>query len=135
LGTRFFVGGKGDEFKVQCFQGRVRTLYQENSWVLEDGTQFLANIQTVKKDKMDIHTNYPEFAKFDGSFSNARLTQVLNELESFFDVQIDIQKGTTGIFTGSFETGSLESALQIVCESLQLKYRFIDQHRVLIYDN
>lgn len=135
LGTRFFVSEEQGELKVRCYQGRVRTLYNENSWILDEGTQFTAVRQTVKKEEMDIKSGYPEFAKFDGSFSNVRLKQVLDELESFFDVQIDIQKGTTGIFTGTFETGSLESALQIVCESLQLEYRFIDKHRILVYDN
>lgn len=135
LGTRFFVSEEQGELKVQCYQGRVRTLYNENSWILDEGTQFTAVRQTVKKEEMDIKSGYPEFAKFDGSFSNVRLKQVLDELESFFDVQIDIQQGTTRIFTGTFETGSLESALQIVCESLQLEYRFIDKHRILVYDN
>jgi transmembrane sensor len=134
LGTRFFVADKGKDLEVRCYQGRVKTFYNKDSWILDEGTQFTAISQAVKKEEMDIKSPYPEFAKFNGSFSNVRLTQVLSQLESFFDVQIDLQQGATRIFTGTFETGSLDSALQIVCESLQMEYRYIDQHRILVYD-
>jgi transmembrane sensor len=133
LGTRFLVSEKGSEFKVQCFQGRVRTHYRQKSWLLEPGSQFLADNKTAEQETFDIERGYPEFALFSESFSNEQLANVVKELALFFDAEIKIQNGAGKNFTGTFQTGNLESAIQIICESLQLNYRFAGKNNIIIY--
>lgn len=133
LGTRFLVADFDKQLKVQCFQGKVKTSYNNNSWILEPGTQFSGGINFAAKEKLEEKTGYPEFAAFFRSFSNAPLTEVVSELESFFNIRIDLQAGHEKNFTGTFETGNPESAIRILCGSLQLNYEFTDKYRIIIF--
>ncbi len=134
LGTRFLVEGREDEFIVHCYHGKVRTKINDVSWILDQGNKFSSDNRAVEKEIADTPSSYPEFAKFTGNFSDVRLTDVVGQLEVFFNVRIEIQKGISRNFTGSFSTGNLESALQIVCRSLRLEYRYIDKNRILIHN-
>lgn len=133
LGTRFLVADFDKQLKVQCFEGKVKTNYNNNTWILEPGTQFSGSTNSATKEKLEKTTGYPEFAAFFRSFSNTPLTEVVSELESFFNIQIDLQAGHEKNFTGTFETGNPESAIRILCGSLQLKCKFTDKYRIIIY--
>lgn len=133
LGTRFLVEGLEKNLVVKCYEGRVKTSYEKKSWVLEPGTQ-LSGIQGLaQKEKFESVTGFPEFAQFGKSFSNTPVLQVFQEIETFFGVEIKSKSPLEKKFSGSFETGSLENVLQIVCEPLQLNYKFEDKYRIEIY--
>jgi transmembrane sensor len=132
LGTRFSVESNKHNFNVECFQGIVRTHYNKNSWMLEPGTRFAGSNQNTQKENMESDTGYPEFAIFKDSFSNEKLSGVFDKLESFFDVDIEIKSGAGKHFSGTIQTGNLESALRIICEPLRLKYMFIENNKITI---
>jgi hypothetical protein len=111
----------------------VRTDFNKNSWILEPGTQFSGNSDSAEKDEIAEHIEYPDFAEFFGSFSNAPLSEVIREIEDFFDVSIDLNAGKAEKFSGTIETGKLENAIQIVCMSLSLEYRFEDDNKIEIF--
>ena len=73
LGTRFLVSETGEQLKVQCFEGKVKTSYNKNSWVLEPGTQFVGEPENTQKEEFEKNIQFPDFAKFNQSFSNAGL--------------------------------------------------------------
>jgi ferric-dicitrate binding protein FerR (iron transport regulator) len=133
LGTRFLVADNNEAFNVKCYEGKVKTDFNKNSWILEPGTQFSGNSNTAEKNEIAEKTDYPDFAEFFGSFSNAPLSEVIREIEDFFDVDIDLNAGKTEKFSGTIETGKLEYAVQIVSESLGLKYKFEDDNRIEIF--
>ncbi|MGM0621717.1 MAG: FecR family protein, partial [Bacteroidota bacterium] len=60
LGTRFLVADFDKQLKVQCFQGKVKTKYNNNSWILEPGTQFSGSTNSAAKEKLEGTTEYPE---------------------------------------------------------------------------
>ncbi len=133
LGTRFLVNEMQNQFTVQCYEGKVKTSYKEDSWMLEPGTRFLGKGESAQKETVVNENKYPSFAKFSENFKNVALEEVLLELEQFFEVDIDLEENSGKNFTGNISTGSLENALQIVCEPLQLKYAFRDKYRIIIY--
>ncbi len=133
LGTRFLVSETGEQLKVQCFQGKVKTSYRKNSWVLEPGTQFVGEPENTQKEEFEKSIQFPDFAKFNQSFSNAGLADVVSEIETFFNVEIEIKSGKEKNFTGTIQTGNLENTLEIVCESLQLKYSFNGVNQIIIF--
>ena len=133
LGTRFLVADNNEALNVKCYEGKVKTEFNRNSWILEPGTQFYGNSNSAEKNEIAEKTEYPDFAEFFGSFSNAPLLNVIQEIEGFFDVNIELKTGETEKFSGTIETGNLESALLIVCESLGLRYRFEDDYRIEIF--
>lgn len=133
LGTRFLVDSGNESFNVKCYEGKVRTDFNKNSWILEPGTQFSGNRESAQKNEIAEQTEYPDFAEFFGSFSDAPLSEVVQEIEDFFDVNIEVNTGTTEKFSGTIETGKLENAVLIVCESLGLRYKFEDEYRIEIF--
>lgn len=132
LGTRFSVESHDKNLNVQCFQGLVKTHYNKDSWVLDPGTGFSGDNNKQQKISLESEPGYPDFAIFKASFSNEKLTDVFEKLESFFSVDIEIKSDTDKHFSGTIETGSLESALQIICEPLLLKYKFTEKNKINI---
>ncbi|SHI82523.1 FecR family protein [Tangfeifania diversioriginum] len=134
LGTRFLVSGKNSRLNVKCYQGKVETEFENKSWILEPGTQFAGDESTANKSRFDESVQFPDFALFSKNFTSAPLTEVVQRIEDFFKVQINLQPGITKTFSGSIQTANLESALQIVCESLRLNYEFEDDYRIKIFN-
>ena len=133
LGTRFLVSGRNNLFNVQCFQGKVKTSFQKNSWILEPGTQFTGEQKVFKKEEFTNDKGYPSFARFQKKFTNVPLQEVKNEIESFFGVEIKLAVPAGKMFSGTVHSGNLENVLQIVCEPLQLNYRIEDEYRITIF--
>lgn len=133
LGTRFLVEGLEKNLVVKCYEGRVKTSYENDSWVLDPGTQFSGIQGLAQKENFESVTGFPEFAQFSKSFLNTPVLQVFQEIETFFGVEIKLKSPLEKNFSGSFDTGSLENVLQIVCEPLQLNYIFEDKYRIEIY--
>jgi ferric-dicitrate binding protein FerR (iron transport regulator) len=132
LGTRFSVESNDRNLNVECFQGMVRTHYNEKSWVLDPGTKFSGDHNNSIKTSMESETGYPDFALFRHSFSSEKLPLVFDELEYFFGVDIEIESGAEKHFSGAIQTGSLESAIRIICEPLGLKYVFTKENKIII---
>lgn len=133
LGTRFLVEGLEKALVVQCYEGSVKTSYEKDSWILEPGTQFSGKQGSAQKENFESETGFPAFASFKKKFSNTPVSLVFREIETFFGVDIQLKIPSEKNFSGSFETGSLENVLQIVCEPLQLNYTFEDKYRIEIY--
>ncbi len=132
LGTRFLVDGWDEQFKVQCFQGSVKTSFGNTSYTLEPGTQFTGKEEEAQKNTFKNEAGYPGFAQFQKNFSNTPLNEVVYEIGTFFGVDITLQVPSGKNFSGTLQTGSLENALKIVCVPLQLDYVFEDKYRITI---
>ena len=133
LGTRFLVNELDNQFTVQCYEGRVKTSYKSDSWLLEPGTRFSGRGDAGEKETVLNENGYPAFARFSGKFQDVPLMEVVKEIERFFDVDIDLKTTATKHFSGAIQTGNLENVLQIVCAPLQLDYAFEDKYRIIIY--
>ncbi len=133
LGTRFLVDENNNQFTVQCYEGMVKTSYKKDSWLLEPGTRFSGQGDTAEKETVINENGYPAFAKFSGKFQDVPLMEVVNEIEHFFGVDIQLEANAAKRFSGTIQTGSLENVLQIVCSPLQLDYAFKDKYRIIIY--
>ena len=133
LGTRFLISERNDSLDVLCYRGRVKTLTNHNSFILDPGTKYTGTKKSGEKVSMKTHQDYPEFAEFNRSFPDIALNKVMEQLATFFGVQIDLQNENERRFSGTIQTGKLESALEIVCQSMQLKYRYANKYRVEIF--
>lgn len=132
LGTRFSVADDRENLIVVCFEGKVNTKFNEESWMLEPGTRFWGEGVKGQKAQFEAEEQFPEYATFQRSFSNQRLAEIVSEIEQFFNVDITLSDGSDKNFTGTIQTGSLENTLEIICSSLQLNYRFTNNNKVEI---
>jgi transmembrane sensor len=135
LGTRFRVQEEAEGLMVQCFEGKVKTSFADDSWILEPGTQFTGRPETAQKEIFTTENGYPGFARFQRNFSNTPLREVVREIENFFEVDIRVNIPAGKNFSGSVQTGNLENVLRIVCEPLQLNYHFEDKYSIVIFKN
>jgi transmembrane sensor len=133
LGTRFMVNSDNKELDVVCYQGSVKTELITGSYILEPGTRVRGSKSSAKKERIENSSDYPEFALFRKSFSNVPVAEVVGNIGDFFGVRIDIKKDIKNNFSGSIHTGSLESALEIVCATLQLNFKITDKGNYIIY--
>lgn len=123
LGTRFLVAEIDKKMVVKCFEGNVKAVINKNSAVLNPGMMFSGMVADTKLEKLDNTKSYPDFARFNKSYSNVSLLKVVNELEYFFGKEIILNKNSERIFSGTISTGNLDNALNIVCMSMQLDYK------------
>ncbi|MEN8117476.1 MAG: FecR family protein [Bacteroidota bacterium] len=132
LGTRFLVSEVNENMTVTCFEGKVKASINKNSEVLNPGTKFTGNKSEIKTDALMQNVDYPEFAKFNKTYSKAGLEEITKVLETFFGKEILVKIDSKRKFSGTIQTGKMESALDIVCGSLELNYQFVDKNRILI---
>lgn len=133
LGTRFLVSDQRKKLSVKCFEGKVKTNFQKQSWILEPGTQFAGDNEKAVKEEFEQQQTFPEFAKFQAKYTNSNLLKIANDVEQFFNVEIEVLAGGGKNFSGNIETGSLQNTLEILCGSLQLNYRIINNNKVEIF--
>lgn len=133
LGTRFLVSERNDSLNVLCYEGKVMTSISKSTYLLPAGEMVSGTKKQALQTKPDVVPEYPDFAFFSRNFQNNSLPEVAREMEMFFGVEILFRDGQERFFTGNIQTGNLDSALEIVCESMELNYRHEDKKRILIF--
>lgn len=131
LGTRFSVKEDENRLEVACFEGKVKTSSHGNHQLVEAGTA--VTMTDGKKTPVKISAEYPAYALFSRHYSNAELSAVVKDIDHFFGVETRLDIKTPRYFTGTLETGSLETALTIVTSSLQMNYQIGDKNQIRIY--
>ena len=132
LGTQFNVFSRNDQLKVSCFEGVVSVSLADQVITLEAGMaletkagQPLKNLLTQLK--------APRWIQHESSFENAPLSEVLDELEQYYEISLQIEDiDLSKRFTGSFTHKDLDIALQSICNPLQMTYRVLDKNNVVL---
>lgn len=108
LGTRFVVSQK-ERFDVICYEGKVvvESLDNGEKKVLTKGMSLSPDKIIKEQEPVWINNNYV--------FSNTPLIDVLEALEKEYKITIENKELCKGVyFTGSFPTGNLSLALDVV---------------------
>jgi transmembrane sensor len=132
LGTRFMVDEKNERLQVICFEGKVKATFGDKEVILVPGSGAIFSSDHKQVD-LNEKEEYPGFARFSAEYNNAELNMVVKDMESFFGVQIDNNVKQPRYFSGTLNTGNLETALSILTVSLQLEYKFQNDRSVVIH--
>lgn len=132
LGTRFMVDGEKSAMQVVCYQGKVKAVFRDNKTELSAGKGIRISENDVKV-MPEEKNSYPAFARFRTDYRNASLENVTGDLGKFFGVEIDNRSQEKRFFSGSMDTGSLETALEILTGSLQMRYEIQNENKIIIY--
>ncbi len=133
LGTRFYVSESDQAMTVQCFEGKVKTQVGDNFYLLTPGNQVENASREEKSEIQPLKNDFPEVAIFNRSYKSTSLNEVASDFNSFFGVNIEMKTKTDPRFTGTIQTGKIENALEIVCTSLQMKYKFTEDNTIQIF--
>jgi transmembrane sensor len=132
LGTSFNVHSREDYFNVCCLSGSIivtagnitDTIGSRESISLINGKYLKAQEPEFEK---TIFWRTGEFY-----YKSTDLRFVLDEIERQFGVSIEASGIENRRFTGSFYSGSLEEAIQIVCIAMDLEFEFIEEGKIRI---
>jgi len=133
MGTRFQVSGTGDGVTVTCYEGIVGLTCKEYNQVICAGLtlEYRNNKDAGLK---PIQWEYPELALFKQDFSGEDLQQVTAALEDFFQIRILLATTGSKRFSGNLETAKAETAVRIICRSLDLSYTINSNRNIIIND-
>ncbi|PKV48928.1 FecR family protein [Aquimarina sp. MAR_2010_214] len=122
LGTQFNVKSRSNEFKVGCYQGKVRVSTQENEQkILQKGEG--VSLKDKKLIEEIITDPEPLWKKGESIFSSDPLINVLDELERQYDITFKRNKiDQNQLFTGGFNYNNLNIALESVLIPMGIEY-------------
>lgn len=131
IGTRFSIRDQKKTFHVECYEGKVNVNHGGKVHLLGKGDGLTTGGKDAELFSIQ-ESSYPVYARFIGSYVEAEITEVFKDMEQFFG--ITIRSGFQGkrYYTGFFETGSLENALILLCEPLELTFTIQNQINVFI---
>jgi len=132
LGTRFTVRRSDEGLEVFCYEGKVKTEFGKKEEIVEAGSGISFSGRNNPKTTA-LAEAYPGFARFRKSYTHVPLETVFHDIEAFFGIRVEDQSGRKRFFSGSIDSGNVETILAIVTGSLQLNYEFQGDSRVLIF--
>ncbi|MDX1629871.1 MAG: FecR domain-containing protein [Fulvivirga sp.] len=134
LGTSFNVYTRPDKFNVACVTGKVKVSNAKNSVILTPGHYTSSHNKSLSKpDSFNREITAWQSGEF--YFENARLSEVVAELERQFDIDILLDAGGERYYTGFFKNNNLEEALKMVCIPMGLQYDIKSAKKIIITTN
>lgn len=134
LGTSFNVEARKGRFAAACYTGSVYVSAGSRSQMLAPGERIVAmgnvlNTDTFDKDKEAAWRAGMHY------FEATNLQMVFEELERQFEVKVKLPKELADReYTGFFESGDLNAALEAICWPMGLDFELNDG-KVIISDN
>lgn len=124
LGTSFNVYARDGKLEVECFTGKVRVdASNGETAVIEPG-----EIATAEDGEFILSTfvadaGKPEWTDGRFRFADSPMRDVIAELERQYDVRVDYDPAIGDLtYTGLFERGDLDNALQLITWPLHITY-------------
>ncbi|MCE7996255.1 MAG: hypothetical protein HEP71_30015 [Roseivirga sp.] len=138
LGTSFNVRVRNQRLEVSCKTGKVRVASPDNnsSQIITPGLRVVATAGVVYEPvKVDIG-QVGNWRDGEYDFESVLLTEVLEEFERQFDIELKYDKTDPEIkdrvYNGYFSNTNLNEAIQLICNPMGLGYK-IDDSAVTIY--
>ncbi len=129
LGTQFNVRAWGPNLYVECYEGKVQVTSNNRKTILTEG-EAVNVVQGTMTEKEKITHDAPLWKNSISRFHNELLTDVFEELERQYDVEIKstILKRS---FSGNFRHDNLEDALQSICKPLGLNFLIKEDQKIV----
>ncbi len=129
LGTQFDVLSYNNSRNVMCYEGKVQVQFDAESFILEKNM----GVRTTKGSSATEFQFATEQVGWDAEYTKlnkAPLNEVLVALALHYGLTFDGLENVenTKIFTGQFPNSDVETALLMVTESLNIKYRKEKNH-------
>ena len=125
LGTSFNVYTRENDYRVECFSGRVLVEVGDEQTQLAKG-EGVRHRKTKKRFRLnpDQHGDWRSGQFY---FDNDPLSQVVATLSRQFDIEVRLDKKYRQTrYTGYFTDQNQELALKLICDPLGLTYKLAD---------
>ena len=129
VGTKFNVRAWGDKLYVECYEGSVQVINQQQTITLVVN-QSLNIIKNRTEDKESIRHQKPLWSTGSSQFHKEDINQVFAELERQYAVIVNAPS-MNRLFNGEFQHDDLERALKAICTPMQLTYEIDGTGRIV----
>jgi ferric-dicitrate binding protein FerR (iron transport regulator) len=132
LGTQFNVKSRDYGFEVTCYEGKVRVLVNDESYILSQKDRLVLNDSSVETSQTTLEK--PDWFQNSTIFQSTSLDVVLKEFQNFYNVDFETSNiNTSRLYTGSFNHSDIEIALKSITLPLNLTYQ-IKNKKVILYN-
>lgn len=133
LGTQFNVNHRKGYFEVSCYEGSVQVAATLDTLILKPGDTYRL-ISGKSELKINNNQTQPSWLDYELSFDEVPYHIVIAALERQFNIQISYPAQLKDqVFTGSFSTKKLESALQGVTLPFGITYKSDKDQSFIFY--
>lgn len=131
LGTQFNVKVAPDTFEVSCYEGKVNVEYgDKDQKILTKGKSVIGEKNILVSNSHNSTT--PDWINNVSKFNKDTLSAITKELEKYYDIKIELPKKYEHLeFTGTLTHKDLNTALNTLFSSMEIKYR-IDNNRIIV---
>lgn len=122
LGTQFTVQELDDFFEVMCFEGSVKVTSNEEEEILKPKTG-VRKLRGTRLARRNLTIDRPSILINESSFEGVPLKFVLKELNNQYGITFEGEESFEELlFNGSFPHDSLDLALKIVLDAVNVNY-------------
>lgn len=122
VGTKFNIKSIGENFEVECYEGKVKVAFAEKTLFLTKGE----NVVVQKNNKIEalpLTNSQPSWMENEIKFNSNSLQEIIDEIEIQYNVNIKNTANSNQSFTGTVPLNDLDAALQIISKTYQLNYK------------
>ncbi len=135
VGTKFSVIARNSDYKVYCFQGkvRVRPRKKTQSVVLVQG-QFTRRLEddSMAAPRPFDRERVASWRNGRVSFVNVPFDEVLFAFKKHYHIEIRSEDLSGRHYTGYFPHDDMNKALELICTPMNLRYKIIDKTTIEI---
>jgi transmembrane sensor len=130
VGTQFNVKARKNRFEVTCFEGKVRVNYKDAQLLLTAGQNVVfENGKQVDGITSDLK---PDWLLNTIAFNNENIENIVDEMERRYNVIITLKsEKSKELFTGKIPSNNLDTALQIISTTYNLKSLKINKKNII----
>ena len=135
LGTKFTVNSSNNFFEIQCFEGKVKVVSNNNSEIIL--TKGKAHrIFNNESENWNFNQNAPSWINGESSFNNTPIKQVIIALEKQYKIKFDATNiDVNKRFTGTFTHNNINIALKTVFAPMKISYTLAKNSSVILIYN
>lgn len=131
LGTEFNIFSRKNYFEVKCLSGKVQVQIPGSQKIILNKGKAVRKTENETPREYETTANTADWMKGDFYYDRVDLNMVFDEIERQFDVNIAGDTMLNRQYTGYFNKGDINQALQNVCLPMGLSYK-ISKDTVII---
>ncbi|MDR6967831.1 ferric-dicitrate binding protein FerR (iron transport regulator) [Flavobacterium arsenatis] len=131
VGTQFNIKARNKNFEVECYEGKVKVVFNKKTVFLTKGQNIVVQNNT-KIEAIPLTDLQPAWLGNEIKFNNNSLADVIEELERQYNITIENTKDSSESFTGTLPLKNLDTALQIISKTFHLKYEKATNERIIL---
>ena len=134
VGTQFNVNERDGYFEVRCFEGKVKVSVDNKEVILTPG-KYIKMVAGELDEVAEFNSEIPDWINKQSNFENVPFDLVVKELERQFNVKVAYDKSLSNkLFTGGFNHGSLNEALEAIAFPMNLKFDIKDNKLIELHE-